>query len=139
MYFLSWHQQLADATILLPPFKLNSVFCAATWNHFSKKERLCEMLVKTSIWWKSWRMVWIWVKEIVCFGEVSYQINIEQLKNRKKNLHNATFILFFSPSTKKQEKYWQPEQYFNVVLHAALWHITFLESNISKGCNDSKL
>ena len=38
-HFLSWHQQLADANILLPPFKLNSVFCAATWNHFKQKKR----------------------------------------------------------------------------------------------------
>lgn len=40
-HFLSWHQQLADANILLPPFKLNSVFCAATWNHFKQKKRGC--------------------------------------------------------------------------------------------------
>lgn len=80
----------------------------------------------------------MWMKEIICFAEVSYQINIE-LRNRQKNPHNATFTLFFSPSTKKQEKYWQPKQYLNVVLQAVLWHITFLESNISKGHNESKL
>lgn len=43
------------------------------------------------------------MKEIVCFGEVSYQINIEQLKNRKKNLYNATFILFFPQALKSKK------------------------------------
>ena len=42
----------------------------------------------------------MWMKEIICFAEVSYQINIE-LRNRQKNPHNATFTLFFSPSTHK--------------------------------------
>lgn len=104
LHFLSWHQQLVDANILLPPFKLNSVFCAATWNHFSKKERLCE----TPIWWKSWRVVWIWMKEIVCFGGVSYPVNREQLKNRKRTLDNATFILFFPQALKSKRDIGNP-------------------------------
>lgn len=62
----------------------------------------------------------MWMKEIICFGEVSYQINIE-LRNREKIPPlMLLFTLFFSPSTKKQEKYWQPKQYLNVVLQAVL-------------------
>lgn len=126
MHFLSWHQRLADANILVPPFKLNSAFCVATWNHLSKKERLCE----TANWWKSWRKVWIWMKEIVCFGEVSYQVNIEQLKNRKKYLDNSTFTLFFSPL--KSKKNTGTMQYFMWFLKVALWHITFLKSKFQR-------
>lgn len=59
------------------------------------------------------------MKEIICFGEVSYQVNILQLKNRKKNIDNSTLKNFF-PSTKKQMKHWQLKQYFNVVLKASL-------------------
>lgn len=43
----------------------------------------------------------MWMKEIICFGEVSYQINMNL--ETGKNPHNATFTLFFPCYQKARE------------------------------------
>ena len=81
----------------------------------------------------------MWMKEIICFGEVSYQINIE-LKNRKKNPHNASFTLFFPQALKSNRNIgnlsnilmWFYRLYYDIL---PFWNQIFQRAIMSQNCN----